>query len=158
MTLFKESWVPEVVSKNIIDIVANTEKLNMYDLNRNIFSALKSETISKERGTRQYRYLKPYDDATEPQIITIPNVCAFDKRHKNENNLLLFLDLKKLIKEINSPRKINGENQKIPNSCVNIIVRKSFDAEFKKSNIGTLKIFSVRFVPYISLGSNVYTP
>ena len=40
----------------------------------------------------------------------------------------------------------------------NSVVRKSFDAEFKKSNIGTLKIFSVRFVPYISLGSNVYIP
>ena len=126
-------------------------------LNRNIFSALKSETISKERGTRQYRYLKPYDDATEPQIITIPNVCAYDKRHKNENNLLLFLDLKKLIKEINSQGKLMVKT-KNSNSCVNIIVRKSFDAEFKKSNIGTLKIFSVRFVPYISLGSNVYTP
>ena len=136
-----------MVSKNIMDIVENNEKLKMYNLYIKFLPALNSETIIKERGIRQYRYLKPYDDATEPQIITIPNVCAKDKRHKNENNLLSLFDFKRLIKEINIPRNINGENQKIPNSSVNNIVRKSFDEEIKKSIIDTSKIFSVRFVP-----------
>ena len=42
-----------MVSKNKMDIVENNEKLKMYDLNIKILSALKSETISSERGIRQ---------------------------------------------------------------------------------------------------------
>ena len=109
-------------------------------------------------GISEKRYLYPYEDAVDCQIITIPNICKNIIERIKE---ILYFFLKMNITIKGKKIKSIGEVQKMPNSLPNKIFKTSeqypntiFTNPFSGVNNSLISLLS----PYIFLGSRINFP